>query len=119
MSGLCLAAGAATARLAVAAFTLAWTHTVEKVEWREHWRVAGTELVLDEASVVGSGAGMEPPPEARLIDGRWTWRPQVRLAEVVLRRAPEAGDWRLCVDDRCRPLGEIVDGDPVTLTACP
>ncbi|MFX6230366.1 DUF1850 domain-containing protein, partial [Acinetobacter baumannii] len=25
--------------LAVAAFTLSWTHSVEKVEWQEDWRV--------------------------------------------------------------------------------
>ena len=119
MSALCLAAGAATARVAATLFTLSWTHTIEKVEWRETWRVDGPTLVLAEASVVGSGAGMEPPDTARLVGGRWTWRSESRHAAVELRRAPEAGDWRICADGRCAPLGTLVDGDPVTMRACP
>ena len=43
------------------------------------------------------------------------------LPELVLRRAPQAGDWRLCATGRCAPLGEWLGGeaDPVTLFASP
>ena len=121
MSALCLAGGGAMARLALSAFTLMWTHTVEKTTWAEDWRVQGGQLQIVEARVQGSGAGMEPPPEAVLRDGAWRWKPQVPpLPEVILRRAPEAGDWRLCVDRRCQAFAEFLPGsaDPVRIWAC-
>ena len=112
MSALCLVAAGLTARVAATAFTLAWTHTVEQVEWREDWRVEPAALVLVAARVVGSGAGMDPPDGARLEDGAWVWRPMTRAPSITLRRAPEAearaGDWRLCVAGACRPLGAIL-----------
>ena len=69
---LCLTAGAVVTRLAVASFTLAWTHSVEKTRWEEDWRVGARGLEIVEARVKGSGAGMEPGPDAR-FDGTW-WR---------------------------------------------
>ena len=80
---LCLA-GAETLRLAVTAFTLAWTHSVEHLRWEEDWRVTPAGLELVEARVQGSGAGMEPPEGARLAGGWWTWRP----ARPPQRRGP-------------------------------
>ncbi|MEO6663373.1 MAG: DUF1850 domain-containing protein [Rubrivivax sp.] len=59
--------------LAVQAFTLSWTHSVERTEWREDWRVQHQQLVLDEARVRGSGAGMDPGDGAILRDGWWIW----------------------------------------------
>lgn len=118
---LCLAAAGIVVSLAVPDFSLAWTHTVEKTEWREDWRVTPEGLVLTEAAVRGSGAGMEPPPEARLQGGFYRWRPDgPSVPEIVLRRAPQAGDWRLCAGGRCAPLGEWVGAaaDPVTLRPC-
>jgi hypothetical protein len=58
---LCLASAGAVKALSVAAFTLAWTHSIEKVEWQEDWRITVNGLELVEARVKGSGAGMEPP----------------------------------------------------------
>ena len=72
---LCLASAGAVKALALAAFTLAWTHSIEKVEWQEDWRITPAGLELVEARVKGSGAGMEPPPEARLINGWFRWKP--------------------------------------------
>jgi hypothetical protein len=47
--------------LALAAFTLVWTHSIEKVDWQEDWHVTPDGLELVQARVKGSGAGMEPP----------------------------------------------------------
>ena len=118
---ICLAAAGVVLEIAASSFTLSWTHTIEKTEWQEEWRVESRRFVLDEARVKGSGAGMEPPPDARLEHGFYVWNPQVERAEILLRRDPHAGDWRLCAAGRCAPLGEWLgsDAEPVTLSASP
>ncbi len=124
MPGLCLLAGVAVAaRLAgVGAFTLAWTHSVEKTEWQEEWRVepAGLRLVL--ARVQGSGAGMEPPADSVRVGDAWQWQPRVPvLPTVVLRRSGATDDWRLCLPGQaCRPLSDLVPAraDPIVLAPC-
>ena len=122
---LCVAAAGLTLKIATAAFTLAWSHTVEHQPWQEDWQVEGDRLVLHEVRVKGSGAGMEPPPEARLVDGWYVWQPaNERREKLVLRRAGDTdgaiGDWQLCPSDApCRALGDLVgDADPVTLQSC-
>src|SRR5258708_40094249 len=72
---LCLASAGVVKTLSIAAFTLVWTHSVEKVDWQEDWRVTPHGLQLVQARVKGSGAGMEPPPEGRLVGGRFPWQP--------------------------------------------
>jgi hypothetical protein len=116
---LCLFGAGKSAALAVSAFTLAWTHSVEKVEWQEDWRVTPAGLVLDAARVKGTGAGMEPPPEAKLEAGWWRWRPGGAPRSVmVLRRSGTTADWRLCAGEQCRPLGDILAADPIALSPC-
>jgi hypothetical protein len=118
---LCIAAAGIVIEIAASSFTLGWTHTIEKTVWEEHWRIEGDRLVLLEARIQGSGAGMEPPPEARLEDGFYVWQPNTPpLPEIVLRRAEQAGDWRLCTASRCAALGEWLgaEADPVTLRPC-
>ncbi len=124
MSALCLAAGAAKARLAVAAFTLVWTHSVEKIPWREDWRIEQGRLVLTEARVEGSGAGMEVPEGAVLEDGSWHYRPHLPpLPSLTLARSGATADWRLCAAGSCRTLGQILDlpptSPPVVVRPCP
>jgi hypothetical protein len=116
---LCLVGAGVAVTIAAEAFSLSWTHTIEKTEWREEWRVEAGELVLEEASVKGSGAGMEPPAEARLEDGAYVWRPGTRHPGLVLRRDPHAGDWTLCAGGRCDPIGVWLgeDADPVEISA--
>jgi hypothetical protein len=120
---LCLASAGVVKMLSVAAFTLMWTHSVEKVDWQEDWRVTPRGLELVQARVKGSGAGMEPPPEARLIDGWFQWRPaRAPMPEVVLGNSGSAGEWRLCHDGNCRTLSEIF-GHPIganvtTMSVC-
>jgi hypothetical protein len=118
MTGLCIAAAGAAIHVAAASFSLSWTHTVEKTLWQEDWLIEGDRLLLTRASVQGSGAGMEPPAEARLDHGSYVWEPMTERSEIVLRRDPHAGDWRLCAAGRCDTLGNWLgrDADPVTLT---
>ncbi len=120
---LCLATAGAVKVLALAAFTLVWTHSVEKVEWQEDWRIAGDHLELEQARVKGSGAGMEPPPEARLVAGWFQWRPvRTPLPELVLGNSGVAGEWRLCHDGQCRTLSEIferpIGADVIKMSVC-
>lgn len=120
---LCLISAGVTKTLAVAAFTLVWTHSIEKVDWRENWRVTSQGLELVEARVKGSGAGMEPPSEARLVDGWFVWQPhRAPMPEVVLGNSGMAGEWRLCANGTCRTLSKILGHDvgphPTTMRAC-
>jgi hypothetical protein len=120
---LCLASAGVVKTLSIAAFTLAWTHSIEKTEWQEDWRVTPEGLELVQARVKGSGAGMEPAPDARLIDGWFQWQPKrAPLPEVVLANSGAAGEWRLCSDGRCDTLSGIF-GHPIginvtTMRAC-
>lgn len=105
LAALCLAAGAITARVPASHFTLRWQHSIEKVEWEEDYEVVGPWLFLSEARIRGSGAGMEPPPGSRLVDGVWHYRlkdPWRR--EVLLARSGFVADWELCVEGGCRRL---------------
>ena len=120
---LCLASAGVLKTLSIAAFTLVWTHSIEKVDWQEDWRVTANGLELVQARVKGSGAGMEPPAGARLVDGWFRWQPGLApIAEVVLGNSGAAGEWRLCSDGQCRGLSEIF-GQPTganstTMRAC-
>lgn len=118
---LCLAAGALVVSLGHGEITLGWRHSVQKTLWEEVWRETPAGLVLIEARIEGSGAGMDPPDGARLIDGFWRWHPALpALPEVVLRRSGATADWRLCMDGACKPMSDYLpaEADPVTLKVC-
>jgi hypothetical protein len=118
---ICLVAGSTIAPLLAGAITLAWTHSVEKIVWEEDWRSGKAGLELVEARVRGSGAGMEPPPEARFANGAWAWRPTLPpQREVVLRRSGATADWQICISGQCRPMAAYVpaEADPVVMRAC-
>lgn len=124
MSGLCALtlAGALAAIVQGDAFTLAWTHSVEKIRWEEDYVIDGGALRLTAARIKGSGAGMEPPEGAVLSDGVWHYTPSLApLAQLTLARAGVTADYQICTDGRCRPLGEVVP-DPaaasVTVLPC-
>lgn len=121
---LCLAAGALAATLATGAFTLAWTHSIEKVRWEEDWRIVDARLLLVAARIRGTGAGMEMPAGAVLRDGVWHYRPDLPpQARVLLAHSPHAAGYTLCIDGRCRPLADFLPGLPetatISLAACP
>jgi len=121
--GLCFAAAGVVKVLSVTAFTLAWTHSIEKIEWQEDWHVTPQGLQLVEARVKGSGAGMEPPPEARLVNDWFQWSPKiVPTPQVVLGNSGLAGEWRICTDGGCRTLSDILGrhlgAEPTTMKIC-
>jgi hypothetical protein len=115
----CLMVAGASIWLANQVFTLEWTHSVERTAWRETWMVEPAGLRLGEAAVKGSGAGMDPAPEARLIDGWYVWHPDTPPLAVLHLAASGAtgGGWTLCADGTCRTLGAGA-GAPVTLAPC-
>ena len=119
MSG-CLLAGMVTLALSGADFRLEWTHSVERQIWREEWRIEGDKLVLAGAAIKGSGAGMEPGPDARLVDGWWVWTPDLPPRDKLILAASGAtgGGWRICDDATCREIG-TARSDPIILRPCP
>jgi hypothetical protein len=89
--GLCLGlAGVVWAQVPTADFTLAWTHTIEKIRWEEDYRVTPDGLLLGEARVKGSGAGMEIPDDAELRDGAWHYQRQMPPLSRLERMARPA-----------------------------
>ena len=119
---LCLSAGAVAAVLAVESFTLAWTHSIEKIRWEEDWRLSAGRLHPVEARIRGAGAGMEPPAGAVLENGVWRYRPALApLERLRLAHSTFAQGYELCLEGRCRPLAELAgraENEPVELFAC-
>lgn len=117
--GLCIAAAGKTSFVAATMFSLSWVHSVEKTEWREDWAVRDQALVLTEARVKGSGAGMDPGPDARLEDGWWVWTPQLPPQPEMRLAASGAtvSAWELCHDEGCLALGAKA-GDSIRLWPC-
>ena len=120
----CLLAAGATVRLGTVALTLAWTHSIEKTRWEEDYRATAAGIVVTQDRIQGTGAGMEPPPDA-VFDGQW-WRYDPHtppMPQVILRRSGmTVSDWQVCINGACRTMGSYLPdpaADPVTLTTCP
>jgi hypothetical protein len=106
---LCLTAGAATLIVAWSAFTLSWTHSVERTAWQEDWRVLPDGLQITEARIQATGAGMEPPATARFEDGWWIYRPSLApLPRLVLARSDATAEWRICFGGECLDVRQLV-----------
>ncbi|QHE87041.1 DUF1850 domain-containing protein [Hydrogenophaga sp. BPS33] len=131
--GLCLvlaAAGTGAPPTFVAGerFTLAWTHSIEKVRWEEDYVVKPGATVGDApvlyamaARVRGSAAGMEPPPDAVLRDGWYTYTPTQRSpSQLPLMRSTYTADFDLCTPDGCHPMSAWLksDGGVTLLRPC-
>ena len=90
---LCIVAAGKTVTLAVAAFTLSWTHSVEKTRWEEDWTVGAGRA----AHRRGAGAGLGRRDGAArgrgLKDGWWVYAPE-------LGALPQAGAGRIGRDRR-------------------
>lgn len=118
MSACLLVAGVALA-LAEPRFSLVWTHSVEQTGWREVWALGPGGLRLVEAAVKGSGAGMEPGPDAVLQGGWWVWEPDLPVQGSVMLAASGAtgAGWQLCSGGVCHDIGAEA-GAPVRLEPC-
>ncbi len=130
--GVCLALASAGAGqhvyIPVQRFTLAWTHSIEKVRWEEDYEVRSTKdgagtpaLVIVAARIHGSGAGMEPPAGAVLRNGWYEYRPPPPLEdELLLARSNFVADYEFCLASGCRPMGALLasDGGVTRLFAC-
>jgi hypothetical protein len=133
--GVCLmlaaaatAPGHAPAFIATERFTLAWIHSIEKLRWEEDYAVLmpvapGARPVLHAvaARVKGSGAGMEPPPDAVLANGWYAYTPAQQFPGTLrLSRSGFVPDYELCTMGACRPLSRWLptDGGVTQLTAC-
>ena len=116
---LCIVAAGKTITLAVTAFTLSWTHSVEKTRWQENWKIMPAGLQIVEARVKGSGAGMEPAEGAVLRDGWWVYAPKLPPQRKLVLGASgaTAAGWTLCAGDNCQEIGAAA-GAPVELTPC-
>jgi hypothetical protein len=111
-AALCLMLGGKTVTLATDHVTIAWRHSVEKTDWQEDYVLRGDRLVLTEARIESTGAGMEPPQGAVLRNGWWHYVPRLKpLPELRLTLSPYTADYRLCWNGRCRALGKILDAD--------
>jgi hypothetical protein len=110
---ICLALGARHVSLPTDRFTLAWIHSVEKTGWQEDYAIRGSGLALTEARIQGTGAGMEPPPDALFHDGWWHYVPRLPvLPELRLTLSPYTADYRLCWKEQCRSLAKLLGAKP-------
>ena len=130
--GVCLALAASAAAPPVFVptdhFTLAWTHSIEKVRWEEDYAVVasgvpGQPPVLQalQARVRGSAAGMEPPDDAVLRDGWYEYTPRMWSPQGLrLTRSPYTADYAWCTGGGCVPLARWLpsDGGITLLTPC-
>jgi len=120
---VCVAAGGLVVALATNAFTLAWTHSIEKIRWKGDYCVENGRLRLVEARIAGSGAGMEPPPGSRLQGGIWHYDPKLPpLEQLRLTHSDYTTGYELCFDARCAPLAQYApkaaSGDVIALSTC-
>ncbi len=120
---VCVTAGGLIVALAIESFTLAWTHSIEKIRWEEDWRVAGSQLLLTEARIRGNGAGMEVPAGSSFDHGVWHYDPHLPPLDVLrLTQSDFAAGYELCQRERCEPLVASApragNGDVMELRAC-
>lgn len=108
-------------------FTLAWTHSIEKQRWEEDYAVVpgnapGQPPVLQalQARIKGSGAGMEPPPDAVLHNGWYVYTPTTTtVPELLLTRSEFTPDYDWCLAGRCQPLSNVIASDSGVTRAKP
>jgi hypothetical protein len=120
--GICVAVALSSAILARLPdrVTLAWEHTVEKIRWEEDYEAVAGRLVLTQARIKGTGAGMEMPPDAVLVGGAWRYRPDLPpLPGIHLRNLELPLGYDVCWEGRCRRLRTLIGSDDRLLTLVP
>jgi len=127
--GVCLQLAASTGAtpvfVASSVFTLAWTHSIEKVRWEEDYQLqlkdGQPRLLAAQARIKGSASGMEPPPDAVLRDGWYHYQPVLATPEQLrLTRSEFTPDYDWCDEQGCRPLSALIarDGGVTLLWPC-
>ena len=116
---LCILSGAKLTTIAISLFTLSWTHSVEKIEWQENWRINNSNLEIVEARIKGSGAGMDPPENAVLKNGWYVYKPQIgQIKELNLSTSnTDLVNWKICFNGNCTVL-ENNNQKPIKIYAC-
>jgi len=108
---LCIAliGGASATVLPTDRLTLSWLHTVEGTPWEEDYVIRAGALVVTEARVKRSGAGMDPPSGATWSGGWWHYVPPLgALHEVTLANSSFAAGYTVCWGGSCQPLNRMV-----------
>ncbi|TSE20415.1 hypothetical protein Talka_00761 [Tepidimonas alkaliphilus] len=90
---------------------LHWMHSIERVQWIEAYALPQPDAQFSalqplRARVVGSGAGMEPAPQALWRHGGYEWTPPQPVPQLLLAHSAYTADYALCLDGRCTPLAE-------------
>ncbi len=105
----------ATVFVPVTQFTLAWTHSIEKVRWEEDYAVevnASTgqpQLHAPRARIKGSAAGMEPPNDAVLQGGWFHYTPALAYPpELRLTRSEFTPDYDWCSQGSCQSMSNLI-----------
>lgn len=116
---VCIATAGGIMKIAAASFVLSWTHSVEKIPWQEYWNVTHEGLVLAEARIKGSGAGMDPPEDAVLEDGWYRYHPHIppRKEIVLAASGKTGGGWTFCDGQKCIELGRA-EAAPIHIKPC-
>ncbi|MFK3665832.1 DUF1850 domain-containing protein [Ochrobactrum teleogrylli] len=116
---VCIATAGGVLKIAATSFLLSWTHSVEKVPWQESWTVSSQGLVLSEARIKGSGAGMDPPADAVLKDGWYIYHPHIPpRGEIILAASGKTGGgWTFCSKQKCMELGGKAE-EPIRIHVC-
>jgi hypothetical protein len=119
LMAVCIATAGGVLKIAATSFILSWTHSVEKVPWREFWNVTSQGLALSEARIKGSGAGMDPPADSVLKDGWYIYHPNIppRREIVLAASGKTTGGWTFCSDQKCMELGRIEE-QPIHIFPC-
>lgn len=129
--GACLSLAAAPQLpprfIASHSFTLAWTHSIEKIRWEEDYTISldtqGQPVIIPgKARIKGSGAGMDPPADATHLGNGWyQYQPHTAPLKVLrLTRSPYTADYDWCMNGKCQELKALMptDGDVTLLEPC-
>ena len=88
--------------------SLSWQHSVEKSDWQELYGLDAKGFLLKQVNIQGSGAGMDIPAEAVLINNYYTYYPKRRFDHLRIRYSPYTSDYHLCIEiadhQRCQSL---------------